>query len=124
MSEGNKAIVRRLIDEVMNGGRADTIDELCAPELAPALRAWIAPFRSSFPDVHMEIVELIAEGAKVVGRFTCSGTHLGEWRGHPGSGRRFTNVDEVYIFEVRDGKIVEAWGLEDTQARISQLRLE
>jgi hypothetical protein len=62
------------------------------------------PFQKSFPDMHIEIVELIAEGSKVVGRFCCSGTHLGDERGHPGSGRRFENVDEVYIFEIRDGK--------------------
>jgi predicted ester cyclase len=36
------------------------------------------PFRANFPDVHMELVELIAEGDKVVGRFTCSATHLGD----------------------------------------------
>jgi predicted ester cyclase len=78
VTEENKAVVRRLIAEVLNGGRLEVIDELYAPTLAPAARRWIAPFRASFPDVHMEIVELIAEGDKVVGRFTCSATHLGE----------------------------------------------
>ena len=71
----------------------------------------------------MEIVDLIADGEKVVGRFRCSGTHLGPWRGHPPTGRRFERVDEVYIFRVHDGRISEAWGIEDTRARERQLGL-
>jgi hypothetical protein len=61
VSEANKAVVRRLITEVLNGGHLEVIDELYAPELAGAAKRWITPFRASFPDVHMEIVELIAE---------------------------------------------------------------
>jgi predicted ester cyclase len=76
VSEANKTVVRRLVDEVLNGGHLELIDELYAPEIALAARRWIIPFRVSFPDVHMVIVELIAEGDKVVGRFTCSATHL------------------------------------------------
>jgi predicted ester cyclase len=123
VSEHDKATVRRLITEVLNGGRLEAIDELYAPELAPAARRWIAPFRASFPDVHMEVVELIAEGDQVVGRFTCSATHLGEWLGHPPTGRRFERVDEVSIFRIRDGRITQVWSLEDTLGRLKQLGL-
>jgi predicted ester cyclase len=123
VSETNKAVVRRLITEVLNGGHLEVVDELYAPELAGAARRWITPFRTSFPDVHMEIVELIAEGDKVVGRFTCSATHLGEWLGHAPTGRRFERVDEVTIFRLREGRIVHAWSLEDTLARLRQLGL-
>jgi predicted ester cyclase len=123
VTEYNKATVRRLIEEVLNGGRLELIDELYAPELAPAARRWIAPFRASFPDVHMEVVELIAEGDRVVGRFTCSATHLGEWLGHPPTGRRFERVDEVSIFRLRDGRITQVWTLEDTLGRLQQLGL-
>jgi predicted ester cyclase len=119
----NKAIVRRLIDEVMNTGRMDVIDELYAPSLASAARAWIAPFRVSFPDVQMQIIDLIAEDDQVVGRFKCSGTHLGEWLGHAPTGRRFRSIDEVYFFRLRDGRIVQAWGIEDTLRRLVQLGL-
>ena len=123
MSETNKAIVRRLVDDVLNGGRLEAIDELYAPELAGPARRWITPFRASFPDVHMEIVELVAEGDTVVGRFTCSGTHLGVWRGHEPTGRRFTRIAEVYFFRIEAGRIVHAWGLEDTFTRMQQLGL-
>jgi predicted ester cyclase len=123
VSEANKTVVRRLVAEVLNGGRLELIEELYAPRLAAAARRWIEPFRASFPDVHMEVIDLIAEGDKVVGRFTCSATHLGEWRGHAPTGRRFERVDEVAIFRLRDGKIVHAWSLEDTLSRLRQLGL-
>ena len=123
MIEHNKATVRRLIEEVLNGGRLEVIDELCAPELAVAARRWISPFRVSFPDVRMEVVELLGEGDKVVGRFTCSATHLGAWLGHAPTGRRFERVDEVSIFRLRDGRIIQVWSLEDTLGRLQQLGL-
>jgi predicted ester cyclase len=121
--EHNKATVRRLIEEVLNGGRLEVIDELYAPELAVAARRWIRPFRVSFPDVRMEVVELLGEGDKVVGRFTCSATHLGAWLGHAPTGRRFERVDEVSIFRLRDGRIIQVWSLEDTLGRLQQLGL-
>jgi hypothetical protein len=119
--QANKAIVRRLVAEVLNGGRLEVIDELYVPELAPAARRWITPFRASFPDVHMEVVELIAESDKVAGRFTCSSTHLGDWLDHAPTGRRFERVDEVAIFRLRNGRITHAWSLEDSLSRLRQL---
>ena len=71
----------------------------------------------------MRIVELVAEGDTVVGRFSCSGTHVGAWLGHPATGRRFEDVAEVCFFRVADGRIVRAWGLEDTLERLRQLGL-
>jgi predicted ester cyclase len=123
VSEANKTVVRRPVDEVLNGGHLELINELYAPEIALAARRWITPFRVSFPDVHMEIDELIAEGDKVVGRFTCSATHLGQWLDYAPTGRRFERVDEVSIFQFRDGKIVQVWSLEDTLGRLRQLGL-
>ena len=117
-----KQIVIRLIEEVMNGGDLDVIEQLFSPEMTSAAKGWIVPFRESFPDAEMKIVELVAEGEKVAGRFRCSGTNLGEWRGKPPTGRRFEDVDEVYFFRVVDGLIAEAWGLEDTIDRLRQLR--
>jgi predicted ester cyclase len=118
----HKQVVQRLVDEVMNEGRLEVIDELYAPELAGQARAWIAPFRESFPDVRMEVVRMVAEGATVAAWFLCSGTHLGVWRGHEPTGRRF-RVDEVYFFEFAGGRIARARGVEDTFKRLRQLRL-
>jgi predicted ester cyclase len=121
VSSANKAVVGRLIDEVLNAGELDLIEALYSPERAAAARRWIEPFRTAFPDVEMRTLELVSEGDRVVGRFRCSGTHLGPWRGQEPTGRRFHDVDEVYFFTVRDGRIVEAWGLEDTAKRLKQL---
>lgn len=119
----NKATVRRLVYEVINGGRLEVIDELYAPGLAASAHDWIAPFLASFPDVRMEIIELIAEGDAVAAHFTCSATHTGTWLGHPPTGRRFERIDEVGIYRLRDAKITRAWALEDTLARLRQLGL-
>jgi predicted ester cyclase len=121
MAADPKAVVTRLVEEVMNRGELGVIEELYAPEMQAAARRWIEPFREAFPDVHMEIIELVAEGDRVAARFRCSGTNLGPWRGQEPTGRRMHGIDEVYFLTVRDGRIVEAWGLEDTAKRLRQL---
>lgn len=105
----------------MNQGDLDVLDQLYAPRLAATARRWIEPFLHSFSDVDMRIVELVAEGEIVAARFSCSGTHTHTWLGHPATGRRFTNVAEVYFFRVVNGRITRAWGLEDTTDRLRQL---
>ena len=118
-----KQLVRRLVDEVVNAGEIRVLEEIYTEPMARAAARWITPFRAAFPDFRMEIVQLVAEGDTVVARFRCSGTHLGEWRGHAPTGRRFERIDEVYFFKIRDGRLARAWGLEDTLTRIQQLGL-
>ena len=103
-----KRVVRRLIDETTNHGNLSLLEELYAPALAPAARRWIEPFLASFSDLHMRIVELVTENETVVGRFSCSGTHTDTWMGHQATGRRFTDLAEVYFFRVVDGRIIRA----------------
>jgi predicted ester cyclase len=123
LTAGAKEVVTRMIDEVINGGRLEVIDEIYSPEMAAAARKWIEPFRVAFPDARMQTVELVAEGERVAARFLCSGTQLGPWRGKEPTGKRMHDIDEVYFFTVRDGRITEAWGLEDTAKRLRQLGL-
>jgi predicted ester cyclase len=118
-----KVLVRRLVGEVVNAGDMRVLEEIYTEPMARAARRWIEPFRRAFPDFHMEIVQLVADGDTVAARFRCSGTHLGEWRGHAPTGRRFERIDEVYFFEIRDGRLARAWGLEDTVSRLRQLGL-
>jgi predicted ester cyclase len=94
-AEQNKLLVRRLVEEAVNPGNLDVLDELADGEMAAAARRWIGPFRDSFPDFRMEILDLVADGEKVAAHFRCSGTHLGEWMGHPPTGRRFQDIDEI-----------------------------
>jgi predicted ester cyclase len=119
-----KETVRRFVEDAVNSGRDEAIDELFAPELTGSVREWFGAFRSSFPDMEMELLELVAEDDKVVARFACSATHLGEWRGHPPSGRRFERVDEVYFFTFEGDRIGAVWGIEDTLDRFRQLGLD
>jgi steroid delta-isomerase-like uncharacterized protein len=121
--EENKLLVRRLVEQAVSERNIDVLDELAAGEFAEVAKSWVRPFRSAFPDFEMGIVALIAEEDRVVGHFTCSGTHRGDWLGVPATGRRFENVDEIYIFRIRDGKLVGAVGVEDNLSRLRQLGL-
>lgn len=120
-AEQGKALLRRLIDEVINHGRLEVVDELFSPQLAAAARHGFTAFRAAFSDWHMELVDVIAGDDKVVGRFHCSGTHTGPWLGIAPTGRRFQQVDEVAILRVQDGRFVDYWALEDTAGRLQQL---
>jgi predicted ester cyclase len=94
-AEENKAVIRRLIEEVYNEGNLDVVDELVAPDLfdhaaVPEHQHGIDGFkhviewvRDISPDVHYEIDDIIAEGDKVAVRMTQSGTHTGPIRGIP-----------------------------------------
>ncbi len=117
-------MVRRLIEEAINADNLDAVDELADGELADMAKGWIGPFRGSFPDFTMKIVSLIAEGDTVVGHFQCSGTQRGEWNGIPPTGKRFEDVDEIYIFRVRDGKLASFVAVEDNLTRMQQLGFE
>jgi predicted ester cyclase len=121
--EHNARLVHRLI-EIVNAGDLDAIEEVATGQIASEARRWIGPFRQSFPDFRMEVVDVVAEDDKVAGYFRCSGTHRGEWRGHAPTGRRFEDVDEVYIFAVEDGRLAEALAVvEDNLTRLRQLGL-
>ena len=122
-AEQNKLLVRRLVEEAVNPGSLDALDEVATGEFAAAARRRVWPFRGSFPDFTMEIVDLVADNDNVAAHFRCSGTHLGKRMGHPPTGRRFHDIDEIYIFRVSDGKPARASGVEDNMRRMRQLGL-
>jgi predicted ester cyclase len=119
-AEQNKLLVRRLVEGI-NSGSLEVLDEVAHGGFARAARQWIGPFRDSFPDFRMEITGPIADEEKVAARFRCSGTHLGRWRGHRPSGRRFCDAGAICIYRVRGGKLVAATGVEENVARMRQL---
>jgi predicted ester cyclase len=122
VSEENKTMVRRLV-EAINAGEEDTVvEELFAPRAARRIKRLFAEFRSAFPDWHEEIVELVAEGDTVAGRFKCSGTHRGKFLGEAPTGKRM-EVEEVFFLRAQDGKFVDFWALEDSLGRMRQLGL-
>ena len=130
MSEENKAIVRRWLEDGMNARNLGIIDELFAPDYAnhsPRLgvvgREYTAretaEFFVAFPDWRTTIDDIIAEGEKVVVRRTVQGTYKGEVQGAtvPPTGRLVTfTIREM--FRVSDGKIVERWAIHDLQQQL------
>ena len=120
----NRALVLRLV-EIVNHRDLDSLPEVATGQIAREAERWIGPFRRSFPDFHMTVVDVIAEADKVVGHFKCSGTHQGAWRGNPATGRRFEDIDEIYIFKVEHGKLDSALAVvEDNLTRMRQLGLD
>ena len=120
MTVDAETLVRRLVDDAMNGRDLDVLDELCSPRLAPELRRAFEQFREAFPDWHQDLVEVIANGDAIAARYRCTGTHLGEWQGLAPTGRRM-RVDEVHLYHLTDGRIAKMWALEDTWSRMRQL---
>ena len=96
-----KRLVGRLVNEVVNAGDTRVLKEIYTEPMARAAVQWITPFRAAFPDFRMEIVQLVAEGSTVVARFRCSGTHLGELRGHPATGRRWRPGRQVMAMRLQ-----------------------
>lgn len=131
-TEENKVIVRRLFGECFNKGNMAIVDELIAPNYinrsAPpgqkpgpeGVKQRATIFRVAFPDLHNTIEDMIAEGDKVVVRFSSRGTHRDTFLGLPATGKQvtWTGID---IFTIVDGKLVEAWGNSDVLERLRQL---
>lgn len=115
-------MVRRMVEGINAGDEDATVEELFAPRAARRVKRLFAEFRRAFPDWHEEIVELVAEGSTVAGRFKCSGTHRGEFMGEAPTGKRM-EVEEVFFLRVEDGRFAEFWGLEDSLGRMRQLGL-
>jgi steroid delta-isomerase-like uncharacterized protein len=132
-TEQNKALVRRMVDELFNKGNISLVDELFAPdfvereELPPGLprdregvKLLTSMLRSAFPDFKAVIEDTLAEGDKVVVRHTWSGTHKGEWMGMPPTGKSIS-IGVIDIVRVADGKFVEHWGQMDSMGMMVQL---
>jgi predicted ester cyclase len=122
VSEESKAMVRRMVEGINSGEIEPIVDELFAPRAARRVKRLFTEFYTAFPDWREEIVELVAEGNTVAGRFRCSGTHLGEFLGEAPTGKRM-DVEEVFFLRVEEGKFVDFWGLEDSLNRMRQLGL-
>ena len=74
-------MVQRMVEAINTGDEDVAVDELFTPQAARRVKRLFAEFRSAFPDWREEIVELVAEGNTVAGRFRCVGTHWGEFLG-------------------------------------------
>ncbi len=130
--EENKAIVRRATEEIFNRRNLAVIDELYAtnfvshggtPEVTPdreGYKQFVTMSRTALPDFHTTIEDMIAEGDKVVQRFTAHGTHKGDFMGIPPTGKQVT-VTGIAIDRIAGGKIVENWANMDMLGVMVQL---
>jgi predicted ester cyclase len=118
----NKAVVRRLYEEVFEGGRLDVADALVAPDRGPdRCKEVAAMLKAAFPDAHWEILDVIAEGDQVAMHAEWSGTHEGPFMGMPPTGRSFSGVHHSYWFRLRDGLVTEYRAVRDDAAMMRQL---
>ena len=132
LAEANKAIARRWVEELWNMGNLAVIDEIVAKDYvdrspAPgqetdreAIASKVSSFRAAFPDAHFAMTDMIAEGDRVVVPQTFTGTHQGEFSGAPATGNQVTWTG-IFIYRIKDGKIVERWGALDTLDFMSQI---
>ncbi len=130
--EENKVLVRRFMEEVLNGHNLDALGQFMAedvldhdqmPGLAPGLegqRQMLSMLLNAFPDQHHTPELVVAEDDKVVVYSTLRGTHTGEFMGMPPTGRQVA-VPGVDIVRIANGKIVEHWGVSDTLGMMMQL---
>ena len=131
MSEENKALLRRWFEEVWNQGRAASIDEMLASDaivhgLGPSLRGpsefkpFQAMYRGAFPDIDLQVDDMLAEGDLVAARWSGVGTHRGDGLGFMATSKR-AQFKGLTIVRVRDGKIVEGWNSFDQLGMLQQL---
>src|SRR6266511_1972371 len=128
----SKEIYRRFVDEVINGGNTDAVEDLFsadyvdhsrppdAPEGLEGVKAIPRMFRGAFPDVTFTIEDMIEEGDIVATRVTGRGTHKGPFLGVEPTGVQATWAS-MGFFRVADGKIVEHWGAPDLASLLTQL---
>ena len=127
----NKELVRKFWEVAEKGDydafgdyiTEDSIDHNPMPGQPPGLEGVKYIFKSlkaAMPDFSEEIVDMVAEGDKVVVQSISRGTHQGDLMGIPPTGKK-VEVDEIHIVRVKDGKMTEHWGLFDLAGMTRQL---
>jgi steroid delta-isomerase-like uncharacterized protein len=134
MHEENKQLAQRWFEEVWNLGLEQSIDELLAedgvgfglaesgtPVRGPEqIKPFVRNLREAFPDLHITIEDLVAEGDRVVVRFSATGSHKGNGLGFPPTGRPM-NVTGMTILQIANGKLRHGWNNWDQLGMMQQL---
>ncbi len=128
-------VLRRLIDEGFSGGRLEVADELIAPDViehqdygpghapgAEGVKAVMASLRRAFSDFRLDIEDIAVDGDVAWARNVATGTNDGSFMGHPPTGKPM-RIDVIDVVRVRDGRIVEHWGVPDRLGVLRQLGL-
>jgi steroid delta-isomerase-like uncharacterized protein len=132
MSQESKAVLDRLNEEVFRRGNVDAVDELVAedfvehdppPGMGPdreGFKDLVRALHRAFADQEHTIHDQIAEGDRVVERWTMTGTHTGEWFGIAPTNRRIS-IQGIDISRLQDGRLVEHWTQIDALGMFEQL---
>jgi steroid delta-isomerase-like uncharacterized protein len=131
MSAENKVLIKRWFEEVWNKGRTSAIDEMVTSQtvvhgLAPApmnmdaFKQFHAAYRNAFPDVRIQVDDVITEGEKVAVRWSCAATHRGDGLGFAATNQpvRFSGIT---IVRIDNGKLVEGWNAYDQLGMLQQI---
>jgi predicted ester cyclase len=131
--EANKALVRRLYEEGFNRGDLDLVDKLVAPDVvthnpiildAPtgpaSVRGGVELIRRAFPDVCVEVLDLIAERDRVAVFLRISGTNTGGYR-RGGATNRHGSMRAFFIWRIAGGRLAESWGVADRFGFLQEL---
>ena len=127
MGQEEVAASRRLIDEAFNQGNLGVIDEMCADDFVDhdpimgdqdreGVKRTIGGYRQSFPDIHIDVLDVVAADDKVVYRWQGDGTFENEFMGQAPTGEKGDPIGGIGIDRYEGGKIVESWGQWDTLA--------
>lgn len=132
-AETNKAIVRRVFEEVFNKRNLTVADELLSLEsinhddphgvgaVGPeSLKQVVQMLTAAFPDLQMTVEDMVAEGDRVFTRTTLRGTHQSAFMGIAPTGKRFTQ-QQMHLIRVVDGKVTEHWIVRDDLGMMQQL---
>ncbi|MEO7665758.1 MAG: ester cyclase [Dehalococcoidia bacterium] len=132
-TETSKALTRRVFEDVLNGRNLAALDELIATDYVehnplPGQRTGLDGIRDRYAMVlnafnpHFTIEDIVAEGDRVVLRWTNSGTHVGEFLGMPPTGKSYS-IPGIEIWRVKDGRLAEHWDVVDIFGQLQQLGL-
>ena len=130
-AEQHKMIIQRWIEEAWNNGNLAVADEVYSADYflhdparpihgTEALKQFVATFQIGYPDIHATIEDMIAEGDKLVWRYTVRGTHKGEFMGIAPTGKSIT-LTGILISRFAGDKVVEDWNNYDALGMLQQL---
>jgi predicted SnoaL-like aldol condensation-catalyzing enzyme len=125
--EQNKVTARRFVEELLAKGNFQLFDELTSPtyidhNLPPGVtpQQGIGALHAGFPDTRFTVEDIIAEGDKVVVRYTITGTHTGNFIGFPETGKPII-MTGISIYRIINGKLVESWVQYDQLGLMQQI---
>lgn len=124
MSEQHKQRVRDYYARVLNGRDLDAVGEFFADErMVENVKGGCFRYFDAFPDLHVALDELIAEGDRVFVRSTMTGTHDGEYKGIPPTGRHVA-AESAEVFRIVDGRFAGYWCMTNVAGLMRQLTEE